>query len=126
MDSAEDMNLIIIANYENTKGILLDKVINIIVIPFARKLESKQFSCYFAPYYRVVQFVGGLNLVMGDHISQCELSGIGGPLTRGQVCRYLTSPKFNLATSYDIEKLKQIQRNPDVAYVNVLKSTQER
>lgn len=64
------------------------------------------FSAYFARLHRNCNFVGGLNLVLGDHMSQCLISGVANPLGKLFIDRYLleNSPCLLIRSYLLIEK----------------------
>jgi hypothetical protein len=114
MDSAESMDLVVVALLPPNVDLI--KAINAIVIPFAMKLETSGFSCYFARYDRIVTFIGGLNLILGDHVSQCDLSGLPSALSKGYICRYSMTPKDSICKAHTLDELKSLERSSVATY----------
>jgi hypothetical protein len=93
IDSSDTMEKVLLSIFPPNTDV--QSALSSIVLPFARKLEEGmlylfftlthflgEFSCYFSYYERLTNFVGGLNYIVGDHISQCAISGVMEPNKR--------------------------------------------
>lgn len=93
------------------------------VIPFFCKLENGEFSAFFHPTNAEQRFFGGINCVLGDHISQVELSGIGSPTaTMIYIDRFLKLKKSDIAScSPDSDEAYQAISRDSVLTLNLVR-----